>query len=161
MKTISLSSVVLALGLSLSSSIVTANELIRQDAQNLKDLNDRIVKGQSENSEVRITSHSVPTARNPLRRSSILSCNGKCTIVPAGAIVHIPSRFADRVVSKPQGQLISFPEFLRANYAWVITKEVSGKQDSKASLKEASANSNFLIISTRNQSPISAQISSQ
>ena len=159
-------STLLVMGLSLLSATATAENLVRQSKESLAAKSARITQGQAESSNVRITSNSTPSARNPLRRSSILSFNGKCTIVPAGSVINLPTRFADRVVSKPEGKLVSFPEFLRANFGWLQTKEITKKEleganPSEKSAQSTAAKSTYVVIATRNKSPISAQVSAK
>ena len=152
-----------AVGLLLTGATVSADSLVRQDEQALAEKSARIAQGQAENAEIRVKSHSVPSARNPLRRSSVLSFNGKCAIIPAGAVLNLPDRFADRVVSKPVGDLVSFPDFLRINFNWLTTKELSkgALEGTQAAQPASKPNDTYVIIATRNRSPISAKISTK
>lgn len=60
-----------------------------------------------------------------LSRSLILSFRGSWTIVPKGAILHLPKSYQDRVVTRPSGRLIPWSEFHARNRGWIHTQNVS------------------------------------
>ena len=120
-----------------------------------------VVSSQTEQRPIELVSNSKTSIRNSLQKSDIIAFNGKWTFLPKGAIIHIPKQFEARVVREPQGEMLSFPEFLRKNYAWVKTETVTEEQileeDEAAKLKEKFVKSGFLVVATRNGSPVSVQ----
>ncbi|MCU0795889.1 MAG: hypothetical protein MUF31_08140 [Akkermansiaceae bacterium] len=77
-----------------------------------------------------------------LERSDIIRFGELATIVPKGAILHIPAAFADRVGEIGNARLVIWPEFYAVNRAWIdaceIPREVAeGNQrlDEKLELK--------------------------
>ena len=102
--------------------------------------------------------------KNVIERSMILSANGYSTLVPKGAILHLPSKHSSKIVQEPEGNLIAFPEFLRKNIAWLTCREVSmkeavGDQPLNEQTKEACLNAGRIVISTIQRSPVSTHIS--
>lgn len=69
-----------------------------------------------------------PSLVNPpggiLERSDIIRFGDLATIVPKGAILHIPAAFADRVGEIGNARLVIWPEFYAANRAWIDAREI-------------------------------------
>jgi len=65
-----------------------------------------------------------------ISESEILGDGQRWTIAPKGALLHVPKALAGRVSGKPQGTLVSWLDFLRANGSWVIPAEMSIEQAS-------------------------------
>lgn len=62
-----------------------------------------------------------------VQRSSILAYSGHWTLVPKGAILHVPPAFKNRVSAKPVGELLPWKEFLARNRGWIFTQPVQMK----------------------------------
>lgn len=65
---------------------------------------------------------------NLLERSEFLSYRGQTTLVPKGALLNVPARYADRVRFSKGTKIIRWPEFLRGNLSWISTYEVNRRQ---------------------------------
>lgn len=62
-------------------------------------------------------------------QSDIISFNGLATMVPKGAILHMPQSVADRVNHYQNGsKLLFWPSFYEKNHGWITTKEVTRRQ---------------------------------
>ena len=59
------------------------------------------------------------------KNSHILVYRGKHTIIPKNSIIVLPERLKSRVLDKPDGEFILWPEFKTANRDWIWTFEVS------------------------------------
>lgn len=57
--------------------------------------------------------------------SSLLSDGVNHTVLPKAALMHVPDAFKDRVVDKPVGRLILWPEFYKQNRNWLKTREIT------------------------------------
>jgi hypothetical protein len=65
-----------------------------------------------------------PREESILAQSTILS-DGSCwTLVPKGAVLHVPAAHQAKVDSKPVGTLLPWAEFLTRNFAWLGTYDV-------------------------------------
>ena len=145
-------------------SLSQAEELVRLTAELLKEKNEKLVQAQSSRGEKTTKTIFASSSRDPLRDSTILALNGRWTFVPKGSIIHTPDRFKGRIVSKPEGKLVSFPEFLRNNYGWLSTREVTtdeilGNIEKPEAFNKALKNSNSIVVATRGKSPVSTTIS--
>ncbi len=84
-------------------------------------------------------------------RSIILGDGEKYTLIPVGAILHLPEALRSRVLSKPQGDFTFWPNFLKRNEAWLGAKEVSltmsrgNAQEAGALLKSISRDPRLLV----------------
>ena len=65
-----------------------------------------------------------------INESVLLHDGTHWTLVPKGAVVHIPKIMKDRVTAKPVGTLLTWTEFLSQNQGWISTCEVSFEQAS-------------------------------
>lgn len=82
------------------------------------------------------------------------------TIVPKGAVIHLPEKWSTRVVASPTGTFQTWPEFQAANRAWITSFEVTLDQASgKTPLDEAkltlAKRSGGLIVSVHQGGAIS------
>ena len=64
-------------------------------------------------------------ATSLIDRSTILSFGGFWTIVPKDAVIHSPSNYRARLVTKPTGRLLPWQEFHARNRGWIHTQNVS------------------------------------
>jgi len=65
---------------------------------------------------------------NLLERSEFLSYRGLTTLVPKGALLNVPAKYADRTRFTKGSKIVRWPEFLRSNHNWIGTFEVSRRQ---------------------------------
>ena len=66
-----------------------------------------------------------PSLENSLYKKSIILYDGeKHTVVPVGAILHLPPSYRNRVVPKPVGVFTFWPSFLERNASWLGAWEV-------------------------------------
>jgi hypothetical protein len=84
-------------------------------------------------------------------RSIILGDGEKYTLIPVGAILHLPEALRSHVLSKPQGDFTFWPNFLKRNQAWLGAKEVTltlsrgNAQEANALLKSVSRDPRVLV----------------
>jgi hypothetical protein len=66
-----------------------------------------------------------PVDEAPGKPSDVLSDGRNWTVVPRGAVLHVPRTLANRVDAKPLCRLLSWDEFLTVNRGWLFTEEVT------------------------------------
>lgn len=67
-----------------------------------------------------------PSTQSSLLTSSILLSDGEYfTILPVGCVLHLPGALRPRVIPKPKGDVLFWPDFLKRNSSWVTAKEVT------------------------------------
>lgn len=69
-----------------------------------------------------------PAEQSLIKQSDILSDGNNWTLVPKGAVLHIPAALNNRVGAKPLGTLLSWTDFLTVNRGWLFTEEVTFDQ---------------------------------
>lgn len=69
-----------------------------------------------------------PTEQSLIKQSDILSDGNNWTLVPKGAVLHIPAALNNRIGAKPVGTLLSWTDFLTVNRGWLFTEEVTFDQ---------------------------------
>ena len=97
-----------------------------------------------------------------LSRSTLLAANGHWTLVPRGAILHLPDAHAKKIVQAPVGKFLPFHEFHKKNYAWLSTREVSikeavGDKPFDEQVKTALVGAGLVVVSTMQKSPTSTK----
>ena len=103
-----------------------------------------------------------PGEQSLIKQSDILNDGMNWTIVPKGAVLHIPPAFATRVGAKPIGKLLPWVEFLTVNRNWLFTEEVTfdiaaGKKPILPSRLEAWQKVNKVIVAVHQGGPISVR----
>ena len=98
-----------------------------------------------------------------IKQSDILHDGSNWTIVPKGAVLHVPAQMSPRVGAKPLGTLLSWNDFLTANRGWILTEEVSfdqaaGKKPLPAGRQEFWSTQTKVIVATHQGGPISVRI---
>lgn len=63
-----------------------------------------------------------------LSQSDILCFHGTATLVPKRALLQMPKRWQERLQFKDGSRIMSWPEFLALNRAWIMTVEVTRAQ---------------------------------
>lgn len=69
-----------------------------------------------------------PGEQSLIKQSDILADGNNWTLVPKGAVLHIPAALNNRVGAKPLGTLLSWTDFLTVNRGWLFTEEVTFDQ---------------------------------
>jgi len=103
-----------------------------------------------------------PGEESIIKQSEILHDGTNWTMVPKGAVLHVPAQMKPRVGTKPLGNLMSWSDFLIANRGWITTEEVSYDQAAgKRPLPEAKVefwkNQTSVIVATYQGGPISVK----
>jgi hypothetical protein len=104
-----------------------------------------------------------PEGQSLIKQSEILHDSIHWTLVPKGAVLHVPAQMSPRVGTKPLGTLLTWEEFLMANRAWIQTEEVTFDQAAgKVPLQEARQefwkNQTKVIVAVHLGGPISVKI---
>jgi hypothetical protein len=104
-----------------------------------------------------------PDNQSILRDSTILNDGKNWTIVPIGAVVHIPENLKHRVNAEPAGTMVSWNDFLMANHAWITTCEVDFKQAAGQTEFPAERSAywpkqNRVVVAVHQRGPISARL---
>lgn len=103
-----------------------------------------------------------PREESILAQSTILS-DGTCwTLVPKGAVLHLPATHKARVDSKPLGSLLPWADFLARNFAWLGTCELSldqaaGKQPLAAGLSDNWTKLGKVVVAVHLAGPVSVK----
>ncbi|WP_411827255.1 hypothetical protein [Luteolibacter sp. AS25] len=95
-----------------------------------------------------------------IAHSEILHDGTHWTLVPKGAVLHIPERQAANVGNRPVGTLLQWRDFLAKNVAWISTHETSFSEASgERSIPEAQTEywkkQDRVIIAVHQGGPIS------
>ncbi|MCW1926158.1 hypothetical protein OKA05_26610 [Luteolibacter arcticus] len=103
-----------------------------------------------------------PGDQSLIKQSDILNDGIHWTIVPKGAVLHVPPAFAARVGAKPVGTLLPWIEFLTVNRNWLFTEEVTfdhaaGKKPLPPSRLEAWQKFNKVVVAVHLGGPISVR----
>ena len=69
-----------------------------------------------------------PGKSSLIKRSAVLSSTRNWTIVPKGAVLHIPAQYQKQVNGKQVGKLIPWKEFYAQNRGWIHVHSVSMDQ---------------------------------
>lgn len=101
-----------------------------------------------------------PAGQSILAESIILSDGSNWTIVPQGAVVHVPEKLKSRINATPSGGLLSWADFLTRNRGWVTTCEVSiaqasAKESLPAERIEFWAKQDKVVVTVHQRGPIS------
>jgi hypothetical protein len=95
-----------------------------------------------------------------IARSDILSFQGRSTLVPKRAVIHLPKGMTDRLGMKEGHQIGSWLDFLNANRGWIRTVPVTRVQaEGREPLSEDTIKSfekeKRLVVATYQDGPIS------
>lgn len=103
-----------------------------------------------------------PATQSLIGQSTILSDGTRWTLVPAGAVLHVPAKMQSRVNAEPSGELVAWLDFLRANIGWLGTCEVSfeqaaGESELPAERAEHWSKQDKVIVAVHQRGPISVR----
>lgn len=112
-----------------------------------------------------------PTGEDPaknapvdiLKRSELLCYGGLATLVPKGALAHVPKTLAGRIGMQDGAKFVTWPDFFAANRGWITTLEISRKQaEGREPLTEATlksfAKETRLVVATYAECPITLNV---
>lgn len=60
-----------------------------------------------------------PAKKSLIGSSTLLSDGRNWTLLPKGAVVHIPAAHKNKIIDKPVGKLIEWKKFLARNSSWI------------------------------------------
>jgi hypothetical protein len=95
-----------------------------------------------------------------LARSVFLTDGRQCTILPAGAVIHVPKNREDRVVkSSPPLPMVSWDDFIRVNSSWLREfgldhEQAAGTKPFEPRLAQALGASGCVVVSTYFRQPV-------
>jgi hypothetical protein len=69
-----------------------------------------------------------PSKQSIINQSVILSDGTNWTLVPRGAVLHLPEAHENKIGRRPVGNLLSWKQFLATNRAWISAEEISLRQ---------------------------------
>lgn len=69
-----------------------------------------------------------PKSASLIKRSAIISSGRNWTIVPRGAVLHVPDQYKSRVNGERKGKLVPWKTFYSQNIGWIHTHAVSMEQ---------------------------------
>jgi len=103
-----------------------------------------------------------PGDQSLIGQSDVLNDGINWTLVPKGAVLHVPQPFATRVGSKPLGTLLSWIDFLKVNRSWLFTEEVqidqaAGKRPIPPSRADAWNKLGKVVVAVHRGGPISVR----
>ena len=99
-------------------------------------------------------------AADLLARSVFLTDGHQCTILPAGAVIHVPKGREDRVVkSAPSLPLVTWDDFYRVNSAWlrefgIDHEQAAGTKPFEPKAAQALGASGCVVVSTYFRQPV-------
>lgn len=104
-----------------------------------------------------------PTDQSIIKQSVILHDGKNWTLVPKGAVVHLPAKLSDKVDVKPVGNLLTWAAFFAINQNWITTNEVTFEQAAgnvplPAERAEAWGKINKVVVAVHQGGPISVNI---
>lgn len=95
-----------------------------------------------------------------LARSVFLTDGRQCTILPAGAVIHVPANRGDRVVkSAPSLPLVAWDDFYRVNSSWlrefgIDHDQAAGAKPFDPKVAKALGSSGCVVVSTYFRQPV-------
>ena len=95
-----------------------------------------------------------------LARSVFLTDGRQCTILPAGAVIHVPANRAGQVVkSAPPLPLVTWDDFYRVNSAWLREfgldhEQAAGTKPFEPKTAQALGSSGCVVVSTYFRQPV-------
>jgi hypothetical protein len=103
-----------------------------------------------------------PGDQSLIEQSDVLNDGINWTLVPKGAVLHVPQPFTTRVGSKPLGTLLSWSDFLKVNRNWLFTEEVlfeqaAGKRPIPPSRTDAWNKLGKVVVAVHRGGPISVR----
>ncbi len=69
-----------------------------------------------------------PAESSIVKQSVILHDGTNWTMIPAGAVIHLPEALKEKLNARPVGKLLPWSDFLAKNKSWITTSEVTFDQ---------------------------------
>ena len=151
-----------------SPTIKDIVKLTRQSPARDSITDDELEKIKSENptsygKEFRKTDGKIMPPRADIYKSSqLLGSNGVHTLLPLKSVLFVPEHLKDKLLKERKGELLLWPQFLKENYLWLQTREVSlaiakGEEPFSEAIQEIIPRSRKVIVAVYKRSPISVQ----
>lgn len=125
---------------------VVDEKSLRQQADEAAKLRDLVA------AQTRPLYERAPSTESSLSTASLFVFDGECyTILPVGSVLSLPPALRSRVVDKPQGDVLLWPDFFARNGAWLGAREVTlelSRGDTKATaalMRELSAETRLVV----------------
>ncbi len=104
-----------------------------------------------------------PAGESLVSQSTILHDGKHWTLVPRGALVHLPAALQSKVNARPVGRILPWAEFLGKNRDWLATCEVSfeqaaGDEAIPAERAREWAKAEKAVVAVHQQGPISVRV---
>lgn len=104
-----------------------------------------------------------PRHTSVVKESTILHDGTHWTLVPNGAVIHLPEAQRERINARPVGKLMPWPEFLARNSAWLTTREVSfdlaaGNEKIDPAVLNEWKSGDKIVIAVHQQGPIRVKL---
>ncbi len=101
-----------------------------------------------------------PADQSIIAQSTILSDGSNWTIVPNGAVLHVPENLKSRTGTQPTGGLLAWSDFLVRSRGWITTCEVTieqatGKTPMPAERSASWAKQDKIVVAVHQRGPIS------
>lgn len=95
-----------------------------------------------------------------IRRSTFLGSGNNWARIPAGSLMHIPTRLKQKIISKPQGKIMRWGDFYKKNHGWIHLHSVSlqqarGLEAIKPDVIKAYQSMGKLVVAAYHGAPIS------
>jgi hypothetical protein len=104
-----------------------------------------------------------PTEPSIVKQSMILHDGPNWTMIPTGAVIHLPEVWREKLDAKPVGKLLPWSDFLARNGSWITTSEVTfdqaaGNDPLPAKPAAALANQAKIVIAVLKNGPSAVHV---
>ncbi|MDP3851621.1 MAG: hypothetical protein Q8Q59_14030 [Luteolibacter sp.] len=104
-----------------------------------------------------------PVSRAINNESTVLHDGENWTLVPTGALVHLPAAMKSRINAKPVGTLLPWNEFLNENQSWITIAELTfdqaaGNEEFPVNSEELRAKQDKVIVTVHQNNPAPVRI---
>ena len=101
-----------------------------------------------------------PADESIIAQSTILSDGSNWTIVPNGAVLHVPEKLKSRISTQPSGGLLAWSDFVVRSRGWITTCEVTipqatGKEPLPVDRSAFWAKQDKIVVAVHQRGPIS------
>ncbi len=100
--------------------------------------------------------------RDLFAESTLFVNRGNWGMVPKGAVIYVPPHLKKKIVLKPKGKLLRWPQFLQKNGGWIHTHAVTmdqakGKAKIDQKVIKAYKGLNKIVVATYHTLPITVK----
>jgi hypothetical protein len=101
-------------------------------------------------------------SRVVIKECSILHDGKNWTVVPNGALVHVPATMKDRLNAKPVGNLLKWTDFLARNRQWISSREVTfdqavGNKEFESIAFKSGESADKIVVAVFGEGPVSVK----